>query len=99
MSQFKNNSNFNLFYSDTDSVYIDKPLSSELVSATGLGMMKLENVLEKAIFISPKVYCLKTDNGKLIYKVKGLSHSIELTMDDFENLLTKDTFIKKLQTK
>lgn len=27
MSQFKNNSDYNLFYSDTDSIYIDKPLT------------------------------------------------------------------------
>jgi hypothetical protein len=99
MSQFKNNPNFNLFYSDTDSIYIDKPIPKDLVSENVLGKMKLENILQKAIFISPKVYILLNEDGKLIYKVKGLSHQVELTMKDFENLLTKDTFIKKIQTK
>ena len=30
--------------------------------------MKLENVIEKAIFLSPKVYCLLTKDNKVIYK-------------------------------
>jgi len=30
MSQFKNNSNYNLYYSDTDSIYIDSPLDISL---------------------------------------------------------------------
>lgn len=99
MTQFKNNPDFNLFYTDTDSIYIDKPLSLELVSNTDLGKMKLENKLNKSIFISPKVYCLETIDNKVIYKVKGLSHDVELTMLDFENLLIKNTFIKKLKFK
>jgi hypothetical protein len=99
MSQFKNNPDFNLFYTDTDSIYIDKQLSEDLVSNTELGKMKLENKLKKSIFISPKVYCLQTENNKIIYKVKGLSHDVELTMSDFEDLLIKNTLIKKLQTK
>jgi hypothetical protein len=99
MSQFKNNNDFNLFYSDTDSIYIDKPLDDSLVNDKILGAMKLENIIEKAIFLSPKVYCLLTNDNNLVYKVKGLSHNIELTMKDFEQLLTKDTFLKKIQTK
>jgi hypothetical protein len=99
MSKFKNNPDINLYYTDTDSIYIDSPLPEDFVSNTILGKMKLENVLEKAIFLSPKVYCLLTEDGKLIYKIKGLSHDIEFTMNDFENLLYKDTFIKKSQTK
>ncbi len=50
MSQFKNNPDFNLYYSDTDSAYIDKPLPDHLVHSKDLGKMKLENTLAKAIF-------------------------------------------------
>jgi DNA polymerase elongation subunit (family B) len=99
MSEFKNNSDFKLFYTDTDSIYINKPLDDSLVSETVLGKMKLENVIEKAIFLSPKVYCLLTKDNKVIYKVKGLSHDIELNMNDFENLLFKKSFIQKYQDK
>lgn len=99
MSQFKNNPEFNLYYSDTDSIYIDKALTSDLISKTELGKMKLKNIIEKSIFLSPKVYCLLTEEGKLIYKVKGLSHVIELTMNDFNNLLSEHSLLEKLQTK
>jgi hypothetical protein len=99
MSWFKNNPNFNLYYSDTDSAYIDKQLPKEMVDSKMLGKLKLENICNKAIFLSPKVYCLETENGKIIYKVKGLSHDIELNMKDFEHLLYKDSILEKYQTK
>jgi len=99
MSQFKNNLNFNLYYSDTDSIYIDKLLPDELVSRKILGKMKLEHVINKAIFLSPKVCYLKDENGKVIYKVKGLKHEIELTINDFENLLFQESLLEKYQTK
>jgi hypothetical protein len=99
MSQFKNNPNFRLYYSDTDSIYIDRPLPDNFISNTILGKMKLEYILNDAIFLAPKVYYLECDNGKVIYKVKGLKHEVELTKNDFENLLFKDSFLQKFQDK
>jgi DNA polymerase elongation subunit (family B) len=99
MSQFKNNPNFNLFYSDTDSIYIDRPLPDEFISSTILGKLKLENVIVNAIFLAPKMYYLETVDGKVIYKVKGLKHEVELVLSDFENLLLKNSFLEKFQNK
>jgi hypothetical protein len=99
MSQFKNNLDYNLYYSDTDSIYIDKPLDDSLVNSKVLGLMKLENIIDKAIFLAPKVYCLELENGDIVYKVKGLSHDINLTLDDFTNLLNKDSLLQKYQVK
>jgi hypothetical protein len=60
MSFFKNNPDFNLYYSDTDSAFVDKPLPDHLVDSKTLGKMKLEHVLNDAIlFLSPKVYYLE----------------------------------------
>jgi hypothetical protein len=98
MSQFKNNPDYNLYYSDTDSVYIDKPFSEDLVNSKVLGRMKLEYIIKKGIFLSPKVYYLETED-KIIYKVKGLNHEIKLTMNDYNNLLSKDSILQKTQTK
>jgi hypothetical protein len=98
MSQFKNNPDYNLYYSDTDSVYIDKPLSEDLVNSKVLGRMKLEYIIKKGIFLSPKVSYLETED-KIIYKVKGLNHEIKLTMNDYNNLLSKDSILQKTQTK
>jgi hypothetical protein len=99
MSQFKNNPKINLYYTDTDSIYTDSDIDESFISDTILGKLKIEHVCKKAIFLSPKVYCLETIDKEFIYKVKGLKHEIELTMKDFENLLYKDAFIEKFQTK
>jgi DNA polymerase elongation subunit (family B) len=99
MSQFKNNPNFNLYYSDTDSIYIDKPLPDEFISSTVLGKLKLENIIINGIFLAPKVYYLQTVDGKVIYKVKGLKHEVELTLENFESLLYKESFLEKFQNK
>jgi hypothetical protein len=99
MSQFKNNPNFILFYSDTDSIYIDRPLPDDFISSIILGKMKLEYICNKAIFLAPKMYYLETEDGKVIYKVKGLKHEIELTLIDFELLLYKESLLEKFQNK
>jgi hypothetical protein len=92
MSQFKNNPDYKLFYSDTDSAYTNKPLPDHQVSNTELGKMKLDFVANKGIFLSPKVYSLLLLNGDLKSKVKGLtSENInKLNINDFESLLYKD---------
>jgi hypothetical protein len=54
MTQFKNNPNYNLFYTDTDSIFIDKPLSDNLIGKD-LGKMKLEYNFIEGTFLSPKV--------------------------------------------
>jgi hypothetical protein len=99
MSQFKNNPHFKLYYTDTDSIYIDRPLPTHLVNSNVLGLMKLECVLTDAIFLAPKVYYLETTDEKIIYKVKGLKHIIELTKIDFEKLLFKQSSLLKFQKK
>lgn len=101
MSQFKNNPNINLYYTDTDSIYVDEDseLDLTLIDNKILGKLKLEYICKKAIFLSPKVYCLQLESDELIYKVKGLKHKVELTMNDFEQLLYKDSILKKLKIK
>lgn len=71
MTKFKNNPEFNLYYSDTDSIYVDKPLHPVFVGAE-IGELKLENTFKEAIFLAPKVYSGVLDDGKEITKVKGL---------------------------
>jgi spore cortex formation protein SpoVR/YcgB (stage V sporulation) len=101
MSQFKNNPDFKLFcfFSNTDSVYFYKPKPKHLVNSKNLGKMKMENIIDKGIFLAPKMYYLENKDGKVIYKVKGLSHDIELTRNDFENLLFKQSTLQRLKTK
>jgi DNA polymerase type B, organellar and viral len=99
MTQFKNNPKINLYYTDTDSVYTDSDIDSSLISNKILGKLKLENICERAIFLGPKLYCLLTESGQFIHKVKGLNRNIMLEFKDFEILLEKNSFIRKSQTK
>jgi hypothetical protein len=61
--------------------------------------MKLEHILKRAIFLVPKVYYLETEDGDIIYKVKGLKHEVELNKNDFENLLLKQSILQKYHDK
>ncbi|SRR5258705_7805320 len=92
MSLFKNNSNFNLYYSDTDSIVVDAELPSFMIGKE-LGQYKLEHTLLKAVFLAPKVYALKTNDGEQIIKAKGLTKDAiqNITIADFELLLSKDS--------
>ena len=92
MSYFKNNPNFNLYYSDTDSAVIDKELPSFMVGGA-LGQFKLEYVVKRVVFLAPKVYGLITDNGEEIIKIKGMTHDVisNLHIGDLEQLLVLDS--------
>jgi len=56
MSHFKNKDDYKLYYTDTDSIYIDKPLDSKFIGSE-LGQLKLENVFNEATFLAPKGRC------------------------------------------
>jgi len=73
MSQFKNNPKINLYYTDTDSAYTDSNIDDSFIHATNLGKLKLEHVADKAIFLTPKVYCLDTQENGLNYSLIILS--------------------------
>jgi hypothetical protein len=91
MSIFKNNPLFKLYYTDTDSAFIDKDLDKfypELVGSE-LGKLKLEYEFKEAVFLAPKVYGGITTEGKSIVKAKGVKNIIPF--DKLESLTIKDT--------
>jgi DNA polymerase type B, organellar and viral len=92
MSQFKNDPTFKLYYSDTDSIVVNKPLPDHMVG-NALGQLKLEYIIKKAVFLAPKVYAFITDQDQEIIKVKGLTKDVidKLTFKDLEALLIKDS--------
>lgn len=99
MSQFKNNPNIRLYYTDTDSIYTDSDIHESFVNNKTLGKLKLENVCKRAIFLAAKLYCLETNSNKIITKVKGLKNTSTLTYNDFENLLNKNFILEKSHEK
>jgi hypothetical protein len=88
MSQFKNNPNYNLYYSDTDSIVIDQSLDPSVVGDK-LGLLKLEHTIKKAVFLAPKVYGLVDTEGNELIKVKGVTEEItsNIHINDLEALL------------
>lgn len=92
MSTFKNNPNFNIYYTDTDSIVVDKMLPADLVGEA-LGQTKLEYIIDRAVFLAPKVYGLITSDGTEIIKVKGLRSNTlsNVHIQDLEELLIKDS--------
>ena len=89
MSQFKNNPNFKLYYSDTDSFVTNKPLPEHLVDNKKLGLMKLEKVLTRFVSLGPKIYGGQTLDGNEFVKVKGLKNMP--TLDELESKLYKES--------
>jgi hypothetical protein len=102
MSSVKNNPNFNLYYSDTDSAVTDAPLPDFAVG-TELGQFKLEYVIKKAVFLAPKVYAFITEDGQEIVKIKGITPAAikehNIGFNDLALLLQQDSSRELTQQK
>lgn len=60
------------FYTDTDSVFLDKPLKYPFeVSSTELGKILLECFVREGIFLAPKSYSLEVEDDQHIVRYKG----------------------------
>jgi hypothetical protein len=91
MSKFKNNPDFELYYTDTDSIFIDKPLPDHMVG-TRLGQMKLEYIFKDCVFLGPKIYAGITEDGRrYICKIKGYKNAKSIPLEDMKSLLRKDS--------
>jgi hypothetical protein len=95
MSQFKNIPNFNLYYSDTDSVDIDKDLDPKYIG-NNLGQMKLESLFDEVVYLAPKVYAAKVGNEDLV-KIKGLKNPI--SFEEMKSLLIKENKLEATHEK
>lgn len=89
MSQFLQSKDYNVYYTDTDSIVTDKALRDSFIGK-GLGQLKLEYNIAKGVFLAPKVYSIINDLGKVVTKVKGLKDP-NIPFDLFESLLYKNS--------
>jgi len=71
---------FNLYYSDTDSIDIDKPLPDKDVG------VELEHIFQEAVYLAPQVYGGITSTYEYI-KIKGLKKPIPYS--EFKSLLKR----------
>ena len=87
---FAINCGCNIIYSDTDSIYVDKPLPKDCESVNNkLGGLKLEVSNKSAIFLASKCYAISNKSIKDKILLKGLpkEYSSKLTFDDFNKYL------------
>lgn len=96
MYEFKTLNNNKCYYTDTDSVFLEKNLDDSYVGSE-IGKFKLEYTSKKAIFLAPKVYYCKTNLGD-ICKIKGFKLNKNdvintIKFEDFYDLLYKDKTI------
>ena len=87
----------NICYTDTDSVFCtlpEAPFNKPFGPYTWVGPAE-EHTFNKALFIAPKIYYLEDLNGKITFKVKGVStKASEYTYEDLTYTFIKGTSIK-----
>src|ERR1700723_2112011 len=87
-----------LYYTDTDSIVTDIKLDSSMIGIE-MGKFKLEHEVAEGYFISNKTYAIKTTNGKVVIRTKGI-YKKSLAYSDFEKLyLNKDVEAIRYETK
>ena len=87
MSSVKNRDDLNLYYTDTDSAFVDNYLPDELVHNKALGLWKLEDEYIYSVFLGPKLYGCLNIHGESYSKVKGFSKTVPLeVLSKFMNL-------------
>lgn len=97
MYYYKNKYSKNLYYSDTDSLFLNIPLDEEHISDKEMGKFKLEGEIIEALFICPKVYYVNYTNLSIVKKMKGLA-SKEITKQDFECMYKGISIDKKQES-
>lgn len=81
MNKFKDNS---LYYTDTDSLFMDKELPSSLVGLE-IGKFKMVDKIKEGVFPQYKFYGYTRENNTNVIKSKGVESGV--TMEMLKNLL------------
>ena len=96
MSDFLNLKDNFCYYTDTDSTFLENPLPDKYIG-NELGKFSFKGKVLRAYFISPKLYCLIMEDGKIIIKSKGLKYN-SLNLKDFITLFKgKSIYVKQKQ--
>lgn len=93
--------NFNIFYSDTDSIYTPETLPT----GKNLGELKKDGEYKEWYGLQPKCYASCSLDGKMSYRVKGIKDYQEKnhfdngnwTLNDFKNSLDGEIKLKKVK--
>jgi hypothetical protein len=64
-----------VYYTDTDSVVLNKPLPEEMIG-NEISKFKFEHKIKNGLFVVPKLYLLITDNNKIIVKGRSIGSDL-----------------------
>ena len=89
----------NIYYSDTDSIVLDKTYFNNNWIGDNIGQFKLEYDIKEAYFISNKTYCLILNNGETVIKTKGVINK-SITVEHFKDMywFNKNVTATKINT-
>lgn len=96
MIKYKTMVGYEVYYTDTDSIFVNKALPDEMIG-DGLGQMKDElkgNVISQGYFLGIKKYCYIV-NGETKSVFSGVKRS-SLTISEIESILQGDVIIKEI---
>ena len=87
------------YYSDTDSIVLDKIYFNKEWISSEIGNFKLEYQIKEAYFISNKTYCLLLQNKDVIIKIKGVKIN-SWSLEEFKLMYweNKNTLANKTNT-
>ncbi len=75
MNELMHLENYKYYYTDTDSLVTDKPLPSKYIGKE-LGQLKLEYFDFKGLYVSPKLYLIELNDGKIIVKARTIGSDL-----------------------
>jgi DNA polymerase type B, organellar and viral len=86
----------NIYYCDTDSIFTEKELPSDMIHESICGKWKRENThpITRAVFSAPKTYCYE-ENKILVKKAKGI-YKDDMCYDDYVKLVNGETVSKTI---
>lgn len=86
-----------IYYTDTDSIVTNIKLPEYMVDSLKIGKLKLEYVIKEAFFIADKTYALKTVDGEIIKRAKGIDSSL-LSFDDYRKMFNNEPLDNTIRT-
>lgn len=101
ITQYINNDNLELYYTDTDSLDFKGDINIIKIG-DNIGQIKYEGLFKEAVYLAPKLYVTEIDrDNKTVEKSKarGLKDSSLFTLEQAKSLLHKNTLITINQEK
>lgn len=99
--KYKTLDGYTIYYSDTDSAFLNKPLPQHLVG-NGIGLMKDElngKIIKRALFLGNKKYIYQYYNDNNILQTVSVFSGVKrntLTWDDFYKMSKGEVIIVKI---